>query len=36
MTVMQFPSAENLGNDNSLPERTQLIDKQTKKPVKKC
>ena len=31
MTVMQFSSAENIGNDNSLPERTQLIDEQTKK-----
>ena len=31
MTVMQFPSAENLGNNNSFPERTQLFDKQTKK-----
>ena len=36
MTVMQFPLAEDLGNDNSLPERTQLIVEQTKKPVKKC
>ena len=31
MTVMKFPSAENVGNDNSLPKRTQLIDEQTKK-----
>ena len=30
MTVMQFPSAENLRNDNSLLERTQLIDEQVK------
>ena len=35
MTLMQFPSAENLDNDNSLPERTQLIDDQTKKASKK-
>ena len=27
MTVMQFPSAENFGNDNSMPERAQLIHK---------
>ena len=27
MTVMQFPSAQNFGNDNSMPERTQLIHK---------
>ena len=31
MTVMQFPSAENIGNDNSFLERTQLIEEQTKK-----
>ena len=30
MTVMQFPSAENLRNDNSLLECTQLIDEQVK------
>ena len=35
MTVMQFPSAENLGNNNGLPERCQLIDEQTKKASKK-
>ena len=34
MTVMQF-EAENLGNDNSLPESTQLIDEHTKKASKK-
>ena len=28
MTVMQFPLAENLVNDNRFPERTQLIDEQ--------
>ena len=32
---MQFPSAENLGNDSSWPERTNLIDEQTKKANKK-
>ena len=36
MTVIQFHSAENLGNDNSLPERTQLINGQTKKASKKA
>ena len=35
MTVMEFPLAEDLGNDNSMPDRTQLIDEQTKKTVKK-
>ena len=32
---MPFPSAGNLGNDNNLPERTQLIDEQIKKSSKK-
>ena len=32
---MSFPSAGNLGNDNSLPERAQLIDEQIKKSSKK-
>ena len=32
---MQFPSAENLGHDNSLPERTQLISEQIKKKTVK-
>ena len=35
MTVMQFPSAENFDNDNSVPERTQLIHEQTIKASKK-
>ena len=35
MTVMQIPSAENFGNDNSVAERTQLIHEQTKKASKK-
>ena len=32
---MPFPSAGNLGKDNSLPKRTQLIDEQIKKSSKK-
>ena len=35
MTVLEFPLAKDLGNDNSMPERTQLIDEQTKKKSKK-
>ena len=35
MTVLEFPLAKVLGNDNSMPERTQLIDEQTKKKSKK-
>ena len=31
VTVMQFSLAENLGNNKSLPESTQLIHEQTKK-----
>ena len=34
MTIMQFSLAENSGNNNSLPERTQLIHEQTKKASK--
>ena len=35
MTVTQFPSTENIGNNNSMLERTQLIHEQTKKASKK-
>ena len=35
MTVTQFPLTENFGNNNSMPERTQLIHEQTKKASKK-
>ena len=35
MTVLEFPLAKDLGNDNSMPDRTQLIDEQTKKKTVK-